>query len=504
LKQGYVFLIGAGPGDPGLITVKGLECIKKAEVIIYDRLAGSRLLGYADSRAKLIYAGKSPEGHTLKQEEINRLLVEKAAEGKVVARLKGGDPFVFGRGGEEAQALKKAGIPFEIVPGVTSAIAVPAYAGIPVTHRGLNSTLGIITGNEDPTKEQSNIDWASIKGFGTLVFLMGVANLPGIVAKLKEHGRDPLTPAAVIQMGTRPEQKVVTGTLSNLEDLAREIKNPAVIVVGEVVSLREELNWFEKLPLFGRRILVTRTRKQAGKLSRMIEERGGEAYEFPTIEIAAPLDQKPLDDALKSLASYHYLFFTSTNGVEFFFRRLADLRLDVRQLKDVKIGAIGSQTAAALAARGVIADFVPEEYRAEGFAQTLAEEDLTGRRVLLPRADRAREYLAEYLAGKGALIDEVVCYRTVQGPGRKAELRQLLKEGRLSAVTFTSSSTVTNFTTYLEEGDLDFLREVIIACIGPVTAETARQAGLKVDVVAAEYTIEGLVKALGQFFSAGN
>ncbi|MGI6226566.1 MAG: uroporphyrinogen-III C-methyltransferase, partial [Peptococcales bacterium] len=347
MSKGKVFLIGAGPGDVKLITIKGLECIKVADVIVYDRLANPRLLTYKKSTARLIYVGKSPDRHTLTQDEINRVLVEEASKGQIIARLKGGDPFVFGRGGEEAEVLLEAGIPFEIVPGITSAISVPAYAGIPVTHRDFTSTLTIITGHEDPTKDETNINWQRLgQDPGTLIFLMGVGNLEKIVGQLTAHGKPQNTPIALIRWGTRPEQEVVIGTLENIVEEVKKagLKSPAIIIVGDVVKLREKLKWFENKPLFGKRVLVTRSREQASSLSEKIEELGGEAWEYPTIEIVEPLDNKPLEDALYNAHRYDWIIFTSVNAVKAFFRQLTNLKIDIRKLTNVKFCAIGPKT----------------------------------------------------------------------------------------------------------------------------------------------------------------
>ncbi|BAF59154.1 MAG: uroporphyrinogen-III C-methyltransferase [Pelotomaculum sp.] len=507
MSKGTVYLVGAGPGDPKLITLKGLECIRKADVIVHDRLAGRRLLAYARPEAEIICAGKSPGRHTLKQDEINRLLVEKAGEGKTVVRLKGGDPFVFGRGGEEAEALAEAGVPFEVVPGVTSAVAAPAYAGIPVTHRDCTSALTIVTGNEDPLKEDSRIAWDKIStGAGTLVFLMGMANLPFIAGKLIENGRPAETPAAVIRWGTVPGQQTVTGTLGDISEKASRagLKNPAVIIVGEVVALRDRLNWFEKKPLFGRRVLVTRSREQASALSEAIEALGGQAVEFPAIRVAEPEDYSPLDRAIEGLDSFRWVIFTSVNGVESFFRRLRQHRKDIRELRPVRLCAIGPKTREALEAYGLLVDYVPDEYRAEEIVRGLAGKIRAGDRVLLPRADVARKVLPDALAELGADVTEVTAYRTVTGDGGGTPVREMLRDGEIHMITFTSSSTVRNFVKLLGEGGLDrLLAGVKVACIGPITAATARELSIRVDVVAKEYTIEGLVRAILEYYGGG-
>lgn len=505
INNGYVYLVGAGPGDPGLLTVKGANCIAKADVIVYDRLVSPQILDYASSDAELIYVGKSPERHTLKQEEINRLLVTKAKEGKVVVRLKGGDPFVFGRGGEEAEELQKNGIPFEVVPGITSAIAVPAYAGIPVTHRDFTSTIGIITGNEDPTKEDSDIAWDKIAtGLGTLIFLMGMANLPNIVDKLLKYGRDGNTPVALIRWGTRPEQRTLTGTLDDIVEKAKEadFKNPAIIIVGEVVRLREKLQWFEKKPLFGHRVLVTRSREQASSLSARIAELGGEVWEFPTIEIVPPLDWALVDQALESLEQYQWIVFTSVNGVKFFFERMRTKKMDVRHLYGIKLCAIGPKTKQYLENFGLNIEYVPDEYVAEAIIQGLKEKIRQGDKILLPRSDIGRKVLPEALSSLGAEVDEVIVYRTIKSSDKDEQLLNLLRDKKISIVTFTSSSTVRNFVERIPAEQLQSLLEgIVVACIGPITAKTAQEAGLTVHVIAQEYTIEGLMQSLVDYLS---
>ncbi|GAW29975.1 uroporphyrinogen-III C-methyltransferase [Carboxydocella sp. ULO1] len=499
MQKGFVYLVGAGPGDPKLITLRGLECISKADVIVYDRLASPKLLTYARKDAELIFAGKEPDKHTFRQQEINALLVEKALAGKIVTRLKGGDPFVFGRGGEEAEALVEHGIGFEIVPGITSAIAVPAYAGIPVTHRELSASLAIITGNEDPEKGNSQIRWEHLAtGAGTLVILMGMANLPLIVEKLIEHGRSPETPVAIIRWGTRPEQITVTATLADIVEKARAagVKHPATIVVGEVVTMRDKLRWYEAKPLFGQRIVVTRAREQASSLTSKLEELGAEVWEFPAIEITDPLDFGPLDQAINELQSYNYIIFTSVNGVERFFRRLWQQGKDVRELAGIEICAIGPKTRDEIERRGIRCSFIPEEYRAEAIVEVLKQTDLAGKRVLLPRADIARKVLPEELRKLGAEVTEVDAYRTVAGSGDKALLRRLLQEKTISWVTFTSSSTVKNFIKLLGEDYQELLQAVKLASIGPITSQTARELGLTLTVEAREYTIDGLVTAI--------
>ncbi|MGQ9497243.1 MAG: uroporphyrinogen-III C-methyltransferase [Desulfotomaculales bacterium] len=507
MRGGCVYLIGAGPGDPGLLTIKGLDCLQKADVVVYDRLVNPYLLKYTRADAELVYAGKSPEGHTLSQAEINELLAVRAKAGKIVARLKGGDPFIFGRGGEEAEYLAARGVPFEVVPGVTAAAAVPAYAGIPLTHRAYTSSLAVVTGNEDPLKDDTSIAWDKLStGAGTLVFLMGVANLPGIVARLLANGRDRETPAAVIQWGTLPLQVTVTGTLADIgAKVARAgITNPAVFVVGDVVRLREKLNWFEAKPLFGKKVLITRTREQAGELAKAITALGGEPWEFPTIQILPPVDWTPVDVAIEHLGAYDWIIFTSVNGVRFFFGRLKQHDKDVRALGRACIGAIGPKTQAALERYGLRVDAVPELYRAEEVAATLRERMAPGAKVLLPRADIARKLLAEALAELGAEVTEVAVYRTVPVAKDAAPVRRALDRGEIDVVTFTSSSTVHNFVSLVGPGEAAaLLAGCVVASIGPITSRTARAYGIRVDVEAERYTIDGLVEAICGYFGGG-
>jgi uroporphyrinogen III methyltransferase/synthase len=506
-EKGKVYLVGSGPGDPGLLTLRAKQCIEKADVVVYDYLANRVFLEYARKGAELIYVGKEGGRHTMSQDNINSLIVSKARQGLNVVRLKGGDPFIFGRGGEEALELVKAGISFEVVPGVTSAIAVPAYAGIPLTHRDFTATVAFITGHEDPAKETSGIAWDKLAtGIGTLVFLMGVGNLPKIAASLMEHGRSPDTPVAVIRAGTVPGQRTITGSLGNIADKAQKenIKPPAIIVVGDVVSLRKELNWFEERPLFGKRIVVTRAREQASDFVACLSELGAECVEFPTIEVIPPLSWKELDRAIGNLESYQWLVFTSVNGVKYFFDRLEDSGQDVRNLKGIRIAAIGPKTADAIHGKGVKPDLVPEEYRAEAVVEAFRKHRVAGSRILLPRAAEAREVLPQELEKMGATVEVVEAYRTVKPEGDKDEIRAMLGKGDIHMVTFTSSSTVNNFMEMFEgESDqlLKWMEKVTVACIGPVTAKTAEQRGLSVRITPSDYTIEALAKAIVDYFT---
>ncbi|GAA4704942.1 uroporphyrinogen-III C-methyltransferase [Brevibacillus fulvus] len=498
MGKGKVYLVGAGPGDPKLITVRGLETIKRADCIVYDRLASPRLLSHAKPDVELIYCGKLPDRHTLTQEEINQVLVEKALEGKVVTRLKGGDPSIFGRVGEEAEELVKHGIPFEIVPGITSGIAAPAYAGIPVTHRDFNSSLAIVTGHERPEKTESSINWPHLAtGVETIIFYMGVGNLPFICQQLIRYGRSPQTPVALIRWGTTIEQQTVVGTLENIVQKREEagLSNPAIIIVGEVVKLREKLQWFEQKPLFGKRVLVTRARSQASELSEQIAELGGEPIEFPLIKMVPPKRQEELDQALRNLSQFDWVMFTSTNGVAFFFKRLRELKLDIRQLR-AKIAAVGPKTAAALEEKGLVVEVLPGQFRAEGLLDSLRDQLHAGEKVLLPRADIARETLPRELTRLGLEVTEVDTYDTEIDAENAEETLELLRQGAIQIITFTSSSTVKNFVQALGEQNLELLKGVKIACIGPITAETANALGLTVDAVAKDYTIQGLIDIL--------
>ena len=502
--KGKVYLVGAGPGDPGLITLKGLECINRADVLIYDFLASSVLLKHASKNAEIIYVGKKGSDHTFSQESINALIVEKAKIGLTVTRLKGGDPFIFGRGGEEAEVLVQAGIPFEIVPGVTSAIAVPAYAGIPLTHRKFTSTLAFITGHEDPTKKESSIDWKALaKGIGTLVFLMGVKNLHHIREGLISHGMHPDTPAALVRWGTTAKQVTVTGTIDTIVELknAKGIKPPAILVVGHVVGLREKMQWYETRPLMGRSIVVTRSREQASDLVRRLSDLGAECLECPTITVVPPDDLKPLDMAIENLSSYDWLMFTSVNGVNFFFNRLFEKNKDVRALNHVRTAVIGPATAKRLFDFGLKSDIVPESYRAESVVEAFAREDISGKRILLPRAKEARQVLPLELTKMGAVVDDVTAYCNQAVKDDADIVLKRLKERTIDMITFTSSSTVKNFRALLPSEGLDTLIQgVTIACIGPITADTARNLGFDVHIVAESYTIPELCEAIQQYY----
>lgn len=497
MGKGMVYLVGAGPGDPGLITVRGTACLNRADVIIYDRLINRKLLAHARPGCELI----GREGET--QSEINRLMAERAREGRTVVRLKGGDPFLFGRGGEEAEFLAGAGIPFEVVPGVTSALAAPTYAGIPLTHRQLSSAVGIVTGHEAPDKVGSAVNWEAVsRAVDTLVILMGMGNLSAIVKRLLRAGKSEDTPVAVVCRGTLPGQETLVSSLGRVarEAEARGLQPPAVIVVGEVVRLWVDIGWFESKPLFGQRILVAGEAARLAALASLLEEEGAQVWEVPVIRIAPNRDTASLDRAIRKLGGYDWLVFTSSNGVSHFWARLRALDCDTRVLGGVRVAAIGPATAAALAERGLTANLIPGRYCTEGLVEAFATLDLSGKNVLLARSDQANPLLPQRLSAIGALVEEVLLYHTAPGsvaPERQAEVEEMLHRGGVDLVAFTSSSTVRCFTALFAEPDLQkALQAVPIACLGPETARTARRLGLSVEVVAERYTLRGLVQAI--------
>ncbi len=491
-------MVGAGPGDPGLITVKGLQRLREADVVAYDRLVDVRLLEEARQSAEIIDVGKQAGESGAGQRNIFTILIDRAHEGKRVVRLKGGDPFVFGRGGEEAQVLAMAGIPFEVVPGVTSAVAAPAYAGIPLTHRDAASSFTVVSAVEDASKKESAVPWEALaRTRGTLVVMMGWAALPQVVERLLDGGMAPSMPVAAVQWGTEPYQQTVVGNLANIVERARDagLGPPVVVVIGRVVTLREEVRWIEDKPFFGKRVLVTRSRTQASVLSRMLAEEGAEAIELPTIEIAPPSDFSALDESLNRLKECDWVVFTSVNGVAAFFDRLNKLGMDARALGDSRVCAIGPVTATALVQRGIVPNFTPARYTTERLVMGLSERGVAGSRVLMPRTNIAPEDAARALEKLGARVVQPVAYRTLTPAGSSAKARSLLGRGKIDIATFTSSSTVQNLLELLD-GDSTPLDDVLIACIGPVTAGKARELGLKVDVVARRHTVAGLVQAL--------
>jgi len=489
------------------LTLRGKECLEQAEVILYDYLANPVLLAYAQDQAERVYVGRRGKGKYPDQEAINRLLIERANAGHVVVRLKGGDPFVFGRGGEEAEALASAGIEFEVVPGVTAAVAAPAYAGIPVTHRTLASTLTIVTGHEDPEKPSTALDWSRLAtSQGTVVFLMGMKNLSTIAATLMAEGRAGSTPVAIIRWGTRVSQQTVVGTLADIADKAEaaRMEPPTVIVVGEVVRLRPKLNWFEQRPLFGKRVLMTRAKEQAGELAARLAGYGAEPVEAPTIKLVPPPDWGPVDQAISAIGTYDWIIFTSVNGVSRFMTRLSARGLDSRCLAGRQLCCIGPRTAQELEKFGVRADVVPAEYQAEGVLAILNQQDLKKTRILIPRAEVARELLPEELRAAGAHVDVIPVYRTFTPVKDSRGWRQELMDHRIHVVTFTSSSTVRNFVAMLGgvKAVKPLLQSVMIACIGPITAKAAEEYGLTVSIMPSENTIPALVDAIAHHYGS--
>ena len=498
--RGTVYLVGTGPGDPELLTLKGKRLLETADVVVYDRLIDPRILSLARCDAEMVDVGKVPGDQKTRQEDISELLVDRANRASAVVRLKGGDPFVFGRGGEEGLALGRAGVPFEVVPAATSAVAAPAYAGIPVTHRGIASSVTFVAGNEDPTKDGSAIDWDAVAGTGgTIVVLMGRDNLRGITGRLLEAGMSRDTPAALVRWGSVPAQRTLTGTLYDIAARAddADLPPPVVLVVGGVVELRPQLRWYEAMPLFGKRVLVTRTRTQAGALSARLTALGAMPLEVPTVEIE-PVDSPRVREAVRSLFEYDWVAFTSANAVGVLFDRLADSGRDARALAGARVAAIGPATAAALARHGVMADTVPEKYLGEELAEAIGTNRIAGQRVLLPRSAGGRPEIVASLTALGAIVDDVPTYRVVRPGGSGTLLEGHLAAG-IDIATFTSSSTVTNLLDLV--GNPGRLGRATIACIGPITAATAREGGLKVDIVASEHTVDGLVGALSSHFS---
>jgi len=523
-----VYLTGAGPGDPALLTLKAKKAIEKADVILYDRLANNRFLEYASAGAEKIYVGKKAKDHHYTQSETEALMIEKARAGKTVCRLKGGDPFVYGRGGEEALKLKEEGIEFEIIPGISSSLAVPLYAGIPLTQRHLASSFAVITGHEAADKEESTIEIEKIAAaVDTLVVLMGVGKLSEIVDRVLAAGKNPETPAALVRWGSHSQQQTITGNLSNIAARVEEadFKPPAIIIIGEVVNLRKELKWFENKGLFGKKILVTRPRAQAASFVEMIEDEAGRAVLAPTIEIKAAQDDQPLKKAVENLAEYSHLIFTSINGVKYFRQALDQKELDLRALAGIKVIAIGAKTAAELKSQGIRADFMPADYSTAGILNYLKELqsenkiNLSQASFLLPRADIAPQLLEAELKKMGALVNNVEAYRT-EAVALEPEVLEQIKNQDIDLLTFTSSSTVENFVSALKElinsqkhnwensseqlKKEEFwqqLKEIPAVCIGPVTAAEAEKYGLNVQITAAEYTIEGLFAAILEYYS---
>jgi uroporphyrinogen III methyltransferase / synthase len=501
-NKGKCFLVGAGPGDLGLVTLRSKELLEQADVIVYDALVNPEMLAWARSDAEIIFAGKRAGEKVFSQDEINALLIEKACSGKTVVRLKGGDPFVFGRGGEEAEALVGAGIDFEVVPGITSAIAAPAYAGIPVTHRAQNSHVTFFTGHEDPTKSESAIDFNALAELGgTQVMLMGVDRLAAITKEMLAHGSRQDLPVALIRLGTSGQQRTIVGTLNNIAERATAagLEAPAVAVFGEVVKLRKNLNWFEKRPLFGKRIVVTRTRKQAGKLSSQLRELGADIIELPTIRIEPPTDLREFAELVQDAHSYDWIVFTSVNGVDAFFEIFFKLYDDAREIGGAKIAAIGSATAQRLQEFHLHVDLQPAEFVAEEVVKEFEKAgDVENLRILIARAEKARDLLPKKLSGMGAIVDEAFAYRTVPETHDVTGAQRRFSAEGADLIIFTSSSTVENFL----DLKLPWPAGMKVASIGPVTSATARARGLKVDVEATRHDLAGLIEAIRKFYGA--
>ncbi|MGB8343031.1 MAG: uroporphyrinogen-III C-methyltransferase [Chthoniobacterales bacterium] len=499
-QTGRCYLVGAGPGDLGLVTLRAKELIGQAEVLVYDYLCNPEMLRWAPETAEIIYAGKKAGAHTLKQDEINALLIEKAREGKQVVRLKGGDPFLFGRGGEEAQALAAASVPFEVVPGVTSAIAAPAYAGIPVTHRGLTSHVTFFTGHEDPEKAEGSINFAALAQLGgTQVMLMGVERIAAIAQQMMAHGVRRDLPVALVRWGTTGRQETVRGTLGNIAQqvAAKNFSSPAVAIFGEVVSLGEELAWHEGRPLSGRRIVVTRTRKQAGALSEQLRQLGAEVIELPTIRIEPPSDLRAFAELVQDAHAYDWIVFTSLNGVSAFFEMFYRLYDDARDLGGARIAAIGPATAQRVRDFHLKVDLQPAEFVAEAVVREFKKQgDIENLRILIARAEEARDLLPKELGALGAIVDVAFAYRTVAETTDRTEARSRLVAEGADMITFTSSSTVENF---LALG-LPWPQGMQVASIGPITSQTARDRGLTVGVEASRHDIPGLVEAICRFY----
>lgn len=498
---GTVYLVGAGPGDAGLLTLRGAELLRRADVVVYDALVNMELLKHVSEDAEVIYGGKRSHQQSISQEDLNRLLIDKAKKGQTVVRLKGGDPYLFGRGGEEAEGLEQEGIPFEVVSGISSFYAVPNYAGIPVTHREHCSMVTIMTGHEDPSKEESSIDWKNLaENAGTKVILMGVYRIAWIADKLVANGMSGDTPVGMVRWGTYGEQETITGTLATIAGIVEEagFKSPAVTIIGTVVELRDRLNWFEKRPLFGQRIVVTRTRSQAGQLSSRLSEMGADVLEIPTIKTVAPDDQQPLIDGILGLNTYSWLVFTSPNGVDWFFKYFFGAFQDLRDLGGVRIAAVGPATEAKLKALHLKVDVKPQKYVTAEVAKAINDfENVENLNVLLARAQVANPDLPKELEELHAIVDDVACYKTIPETEDLTGAAAKLIDVGADWITFTSSSTVEHFHTRFDLPDLiETYPEIKLASIGPETSKAIRALGLEPSIEAGEHTIDGLVEAL--------
>jgi uroporphyrinogen III methyltransferase/synthase len=501
-RTGTVHLVGAGPGDPGLITRRGQDLLSRADVVVADALAAPGLLDLAPSTAERITAGKRGGRRSVRQETVNRLLIDRARRGLDVVRLKGGDPCLFGRGGEEAEALRRARVPFTVVPGVTAALGAAAWAGIPLTHRRHSSAVVLATGHSVPGRSAAGPDWEALARADTLVLYMGVRRLQGLVGRLLRAGMSGATPVALVRCATLPEQQVVVARLGEIVARAREagVRPPALLIAGRVVRLRRGLDWVGRLPLHGRTIVVTRPRDQAGPFVDELRECGARVLLAPAIELRPPRSLAPLDRAIRRLTSYDFIVFTSVNGVARFFSRLLETRRDIRDLKGIDLLAIGPATASALEARGLRVEAVPEDYRAEGLVEMMTRRRLRGARVLLPRAAVARDLLVTGLRRRGAVVDVVPVYRTVASRDGSADVRDALRRGRLDLITFTSSSTVSSFARQFRgKEETRRIRSVPVAAIGPITAATARRERFRVVVMPRRSTVPDLTRAVVRY-----
>jgi uroporphyrinogen III methyltransferase/synthase len=506
-RTGHVSLLGAGPGDPELITLRALRKLERADVVLYDALVHPSLLEHVKPGAELVFVGKRAGRSSERQSSINDKLIEAARRGGLVVRLKGGDPYLFGRGSEEAEALAEAGIPFDVVPGVASPMAASAFTGISLTHRSLASSVAYVTATESVEKDASAHEWDKLAtATGTLVFFMGLRKLDSLMTLLMEHGRRPDEGAAVVSNASLPSQRTVIGTVGTIAQKTREagVEMPALTIVGPVVSLHAQLAWFERQPLFGKRVLITRPEGQSDAMAQDLRDRGADPVELPTVRIVPPSDPKAFADAVLRAGEYDWAVFTSVNGVDAFFAVLRAHQKDARLLGGVQVAAIGPATRAALASHGVQADVMPDQYVGEAVFEVMrAQGELRGKKVLIARAEVARETIPQLLRAAGATVDVVPAYRTLPAdPARFAEIRALLEGGQLHAVAFTSSSTVQRLVEGL--GDAALLRDVVVAAIGPITADAARALGLPAQVVASEYTAPGLVRALEAHFAGGS
>ncbi len=501
-----VYLIGAGPGDVELLTLKGKRALEEADVVVYDALASETLLDFAKADAEKIYVGKVAGNHALPQDQINELLIQKAKEnnGQIVARLKGGDPYIFGRGGEEGEALRNAEVPFEEIPGISSTIAGPAYAGIPVTHRSYSSSLTIITGHEDPTKPDSVHNWQALaQSASTLVFVMGMANLPKISENLINGGLDKDTPAALVYKATTPEHRSITGTIENLPRLAKEhnFTNPCLIVVGNVVKMKDTLDWFEQKPLLGKKIVVTRAREQASSIASSLASLGAKVVQFPTISINPIKDFSEVDAEIAHMHTYDWVIFTSINGVEHFYNRLNTLKKDSRVFAQAKIAAIGPATAQGLSERGIEADFIPTAYMAEGIVEGLTEFSISQKKILIIRAKEARELLPIELKKAGADVKVLTIYETVATENNKENLLKMIEENAIDCVSFGSSSTVKNFFAQIPIDIVKKSDKLKFASIGEITSNTLSEFGFNADIQPQDFTIPALVEEIKRYYS---